>query len=158
MRRLATAGLLFVLTLVMVAGLFAATMAVWVPDVKAGFDPRRSITEALSATIASSGVDAAIKQYHDLKAAQPTNYNFDENELNTLGYQLIRAKKFKEAIRIFGLNIEAYPQSSNVYDSLGEAYMDDGDKPQAITNYEKSVKLNPKNRNAIVYLQKISAP
>jgi tetratricopeptide (TPR) repeat protein len=157
-RRLATAGLLFVLTLVMVAGLFAATMAVWVPDVKAGFDPRRSITEALSATIASSGVDAAIKQYHDLKAAQPTNYNFDENELNTLGYQLIRAKKFKEAIRIFGLNIEAYPQSSNVYDSLGEAYMDDGDKPQAITNYEKSVKLNPKNRNAIVYLQKISAP
>lgn len=158
LRRIATAGLLFVLTLVMIAGLFAATMAVWVPDVKAAFDPRRSITETLSASIASSGVDAAIKQYHDLKAAQPTTYNFDEGELNTLGYQLIRAKKFKDAIRIFQLNIEAYPQSSNVYDSLGEAFMDDGNKPQAIVNYQRSVQLNPKNRNAVVYLQKLNAP
>jgi tetratricopeptide (TPR) repeat protein len=158
LRRMATAGLLFVLTLVMVAGLFAATLAVWVPDVKAGFDPRRSIAETLSATIASSGVDAAIKQYHDLKAAQPTTYNFDENELNSLGYRLLNAKKFKDAIRILQLNVEAYPQSSNVYDSLGEAYMDDGNKPLAIANYQKSVELNPKNRNAVVYLQKLNTP
>ena len=158
LRRIATAGLIVVLTLAMAVGLFAATMAVWVPDVKAGFDPRRSITETLSATIASGGVDGAIKQYHALKAAQPTTYNFDETELNTLGYRLIRAKKFKDAVRVFQLNIEAYPQSSNAYDSLGEAYMDDGDKPQAIANYRKSVQLNPKNRNAIVYLQKLNAP
>jgi tetratricopeptide (TPR) repeat protein len=156
--RLATAGLLFVLTLVMVAGLLAATLAVWVPDVKAGFDPRRSIAETLSATIASRGVDAAIKQYHDLKAAQPTTYNFDENQLNSLGYRLLNAKKFNDAIRVFQLNIEAYPQSSNVYDSLAEAYMNDGNKPLAIVNYQKSLQLNPKNRNAIVYLQKLNAP
>jgi len=55
-RRMATAGMLFVLTLAMAAGLFAATMAIWVPDVKAGFDPRKSISETLSATIASSGL------------------------------------------------------------------------------------------------------
>ena len=158
LRRLATAGLLFVLTLVMVAGLFAATLAVWVPDVKAGFDPRRSIAETLSATIAASGVDAAVKQYHDLKATQPTIYNFDEDVLNSLGYRLLNAKKFKEAIRILQLNVEAYPQSSNVYDSLAEAYMDDGNKPLAIANYQKSVQLNPKNRNAVVYLQKLNAP
>jgi tetratricopeptide (TPR) repeat protein len=156
-RRIATAGLLFALTLVMVAGLFAATIAIWVPQVKAAFDPRRSISETLSATIAAGGVDAAVKQYHDLKAAQPTAYNFDENELNTLGYQLIRANKFKEAIRILQLNVAAYPQSSNAYDSLGEAYMDDGNKPLAIANYQKSVQLNPKNRNAVVYLQKLNA-
>jgi uncharacterized membrane protein len=158
LRRLTTAGLLFVLTLGMVAGLFAATLAVWVPDVKAAFDPRRSITETLSATIAASGVDAAIKQYHDLKAAQPTTYNFDENELNSLGYRLLNAKKFKEAIRILQLNVEAYPQSSNVYDSLGEAYMNDGNKPLAIANYQKSLQLNSKNRNAVAYLQKLNAP
>jgi len=44
---MATAGMLFVLTLAMAAGLFAATMAIWVPDVKAGFDPRKSISETL---------------------------------------------------------------------------------------------------------------
>lgn len=158
LRRMATAGILFALTLAMGAGIFAVTMAIWLPQVKAAYDPRKSIAETLSATIASSGIDQAAKQYHDLKGAEPATYNFDEDELNTLGYQLIRTKKFKEAIRIFQLNVEAYPQSSNVYDSLGEAYMDNGDKPQAIANYQKAIQLNPKNRNSVVMLQKLNAP
>jgi len=158
LRRMATAGMLFVLTLVMGAGLFAVATAQWVPQLKAAYDPRKSIAETLSATIASSGIDAAAKQYHDLKAATPATYNFDEDELNNLGYELIRAKKFKQAIRILQLNVEAYPQSSNVYDSLGEAYMDDSNKPLAIANYRKSLELNPKNRGAVVMLQKLTAP
>jgi len=158
LRRMATAGMLFVLTLVMGAGLFAVAMAQWVPQVKAAYDPRKSIAETLSATIASGGIDAATKQYHDLKTAEPAIYNFDESELNNLGYGLIRAKKFKKAIRVLQLNVEAYPQSSNVYDSLGEAYMDDGNKPLAIANYQKSLVLNPKNRGAVVWLQKLNAP
>ena len=157
-QRLAAAGMLFVLTLVMVAGLFAVTMAIWVPDVKAGFDPRRSIDQTLSATIASGGIDRAVVQYHDLKAHQPAGYNFDEDQLNTLGYKLLHTNKFNEAIRILQLNVEAYPQSSNVYDSLGEAYMDAGDKPPAIANYQKSLELNPKNSGAVKMLQKLSAP
>jgi uncharacterized membrane protein len=156
LRRLATAGLLFVLTLAMIAGLFAVTMAIWVPDVKAAFDPRKSIAESLSATIASSGIDAAVRQYHELKAAAPATYNFDESQLNDLGYQLIRTSRIKEAIRVLQLNAEAYPQSSNVYDSLGEAYADDGDMPAAIANYQKSLQLNPKNVNAIKTLKKIN--
>jgi uncharacterized membrane protein len=158
LRRMATAGMLFVLTFVMGAGLFAVATAAWVPQVKAAYDPRKSIAETLSATIASSGIDAAAKQYHDLKAAEPSTYNFDEGELNSLGYQLIGTKKFKEAIGILQLNVEAYPQSSNVYDSLGEAYMDDGVKPLAIANCQKSLELNPKNRGAVVMLQKLNAP
>jgi Predicted membrane protein (DUF2306)/Tetratricopeptide repeat len=157
LRRLAAAVMLFILTLVMIAGLFAVTMAIWVPQVKAAFDPRRSIAETLSGTIASSGVDGAVRQYHDLKVGQPAVYNFDEGELNALGYQLIHTKKFAEAIRIFQLNIEAYPQSSNAYDSLGEAYMDDGLKAEAIANYEKSIQLNPKNRDGALILQKLKA-
>jgi tetratricopeptide (TPR) repeat protein len=120
--------------------------------------PRKSVAETLSATIASSGIDAAAKQYHDLKAAARATYNFDEHELNSLGYKLISAKKFNEAIRIFQLNVEAYPQSGNVYDSLGEAYMDEGNKPQAIANYQKSLQLNPNNRNAVLMLQKLNRP
>ena len=157
-RRMATAGLLFVLTLAMVAGLSGVTASVWVPQVRAAFDPRKSIAETLAATIAASGIDEAIKQYHDLKAGQPTAYNFDEGELNSLGYRLLNAKKFNDAIRIFQLNLEAYPQSSNVYDSLGEAYMDAGNKPQAIANYQKSLQMNPKNGNAIQMLRKLDVP
>lgn len=157
LRRLAMAGTLFVLTLVMVAGLFAVSMAIWVPQVKAAFDPRRSIAQTLMATISSSGDDEAVKQYHELKASATTTYNFDEGELNGLGYQLIATKKFKDAIRIFQLNVEAYPQSSNVYDSLGEAYMDNGDRDLAIANYRKSLELNPKNGNGAKMLAKLKA-
>jgi tetratricopeptide (TPR) repeat protein len=152
-----TAGLL-VLTVALGAGIFTVTLGVWLPAIKKAYDNRKSISETLSATIASSGVDEAVKQYHDFRTAESSAYDFDEGELNALGYQLIRAKKFKESIRILQLNVEAYPQSSNTYDSLGEAYLDDGNPAQAIANYQKSLQLNPKNRNAILVLQKLNTP
>jgi tetratricopeptide (TPR) repeat protein len=156
--RLAMAGVLFVLTLGMGAGISVVVMADWVPKVKTAFDSRTSIAKTLSMTIASSGVEQAVGQYHELKAAQPAAYNFDESELDSLGYELLHGGKVKEAIRIFQLNVEAYPQASNPYDSLGEGYMNGGDKAQAIANYRKSLELNPKNRNAVKMLQKLNAP
>jgi uncharacterized membrane protein len=159
LRRMAMAGVLFALTLAMGAGIFAITAGQWVPNVKAALDGRTSIADTLSATIANGGIEQAERQYHEIKTgASSKTYKFNEDELNDLGYQLVRANKFKEAIRIFQLNVEAYPQSSNVYDSLGEAYMDDGNKALAIANYQKSLQLNPKNRNAVKMLQKLNAP
>ena len=157
LRRMATAGVLFALTLAMGAGIALNAMGSWVPNVKAGLDPRKSIAQILTTTIASGGIDAALKQYHELKVAAPATYNFDESELNNLGYRYIRENKFKEAIRIFQLNVEAYPKSANTYDSLAEGYMDDGENALAIANYQKSLQLNPKNRNAEVMLQKLNA-
>ena len=78
--------------------------------------------------------------------------------MNTLGYELIEMKRIKDAIRILILNAEAYPQSSDVYESLGEAYLQDGDKKLAIENFEKSLKLDPKNQNAIEKLKQLKAP
>ena len=158
LRRMATAGLLFVLTLGMGAGRVATAAAQWAPKVKAAFDSRISIADTLAATIASSGIDAAERQYHELKSTASGAYNFEENELNNLGYQFLRANKLKDAMRILQLNVEAYPQSSNVYDSLGEAYMNAGNKPLAIANYQKSLQLNPKNSNAVKMLEKLNAP
>jgi uncharacterized membrane protein len=158
LRRLATAGMLFVLTIAMAAGLFAVTMADWVPKVKAAFDSRKSVAETLWATIASGGIDQAVRQYHDLKAAPPAPYDFGEDQLDALGYRLIHAKKFSEAIRIFQLNVEAYPRSSDAYDSLADGYRKAGDRGQAIANYQKSLQLNPKNRDAEVMLQKLDKP
>jgi hypothetical protein len=156
--RFAMAAGFVVLTVALGVGIFAVTMAIWVPSIKKAYDSRKSISQILSATIASTGIDQAAKQYHDLKVAATATYNFDEDELNTLGYQLIHAKKFKEAIRILQLNVEAYPQSSNTYDSLAEAYMDDGNRPQAIANYQKSLQLDPKNGDAAQMLQKLNGP
>ncbi len=78
-----------------------------------------------------------------------------ESQLNALGYRLLGVKKVREAIEIFKLNVEAYPQSANVYDSLGEAYMMNGDKELAIRTYQRAVELNPQNTNAIEMLKRL---
>ncbi len=156
--RLAMGAGLSLLTIALGIGIFVVATAVWLPSLEKAYDSRKSIAETLSVTIASNSVDQAIRQYHDLKASAPAIYNFDEGQLNALGYQLIQAKKFHEAVRILQLNVEAYPESSNVYDSLGEAYMDEGDKQLAITNYQKSLQLNPKNRGAAKMLRTLNAP
>ena len=116
---------------------------------------QKSIAETLLQTINEKDLQSAIAQYHELKTTQFDLYDFRESELNTLGYQLLGMNKIMEAIEILKLNVEAYPQSSNVYDSLGEAYMIKGDREQAIMNYHKSLELDPNNSNAAEMLKKL---
>jgi len=118
--------------------------------------PKRSIAQVLYPVIKAEGIQAAAVRYRKLKAEQPEQFDFRERELNTLGYALMNeAKKIKEAIEIFKLNVEAYPKSSNVYDSLAEAYARDGQKGLAIQHYEKALALDPKNANAAKRLEKL---
>ena len=56
-------------------------------------------------------------------------------------------KDYETAIKLFEMNVAEYPDSWNVYDSLGEAYLAAGNKKKAKENYEKSVELNPDNTN-----------
>lgn len=120
--------------------------------------PKQSIAEALMKTISEQDVAAAVKQYRELKATQAANYEFNENALNALGYQLLGQKKTKEAVEIFKLNVEAYPQAANPYDSLGEAYMLAGERALALQSYKKSVELNPQNANAVGIIKNLELP
>ena len=106
----------------------------------------------LYAAMMENGIDAAIEQYQRKKA---NGEYFSEFEMNTLGYQLLRMNKVNDAIKIFKLNVEAYPKAFNVYDSLGEAYMKNGDDSLAVSNYKKSLELNPRNTNAELMIKQI---
>ncbi|MGC8733219.1 MAG: hypothetical protein ACP5RC_13315, partial [Halothiobacillaceae bacterium] len=79
------------------------------------------------------------------------------DQLNVLGYELLRAGRLNDAVRILQLNVGSYPASANTYDSLGEADMDDGKKASAIINYRKSLALDPQNRNAAAKLRALGA-
>ncbi len=120
--------------------------------------PKMSIAEVVEKTIGEKGIDAAIAEYRALKAKSSLTHDFAEPELNALGYRLMQTGKMKEAIEIFKLNVEAYPQGFNTYDSLAEAYMNSNERELAITNYKKSLELNPKNTGAIEALKKLENP
>ena len=120
--------------------------------------PKISIVPVLDKTITEKGIEAGIAQYRDLKAKQAATYDFTEPELNRIGYQLLRNGKPKEAIEIFKLNVEAYPQGSNAYDSLAEAYLTINERELAIQNYKKSLELNPNNTNAAAILKRLEKP
>ncbi len=66
-----------------------------------------------------------------------------ENEVNNYGYQLIAQNQLDKAIDILIINTKQHPESANVWDSLGEAYADKGDKKNAILSFKKSLSLNP---------------
>ena len=119
--------------------------------------PRALLTEVLRTTIDEQGVDAAVARYRELKKTEFDSYDFEEDQLNELGYELLGASKVDAAIAIFQLNVEAFPQSYNAYDSLAEGYMSGGKKELAIKNYAKSLELNAGNRNAVERLVKLTA-
>lgn len=108
----------------------------------------------LRKTLRDMGVERCIAQYKKMKATYPNEF-MRERVLNTLGYEILQNGNTKDAIALFALNVSMYPTSYNTYDSLAEAYMDAGNKKEAIKNYEKSLALNPANTNAVRMLKKL---
>lgn len=101
------------------------------------------------------GTEAALQSYDEMKKSGKGDPKTLEQMLNGLGYRLLYSGKETDSIQVFQKNVQEYPQSSNVYDSLGEAYMKIGKKDLAIQNYEKSLQLDPKNTNAAERLKKL---
>lgn len=120
---------------------------------------RRFINEsaayAVEEAIYTSGIEAGITRYQEVKADHQNRLYFDEAEFNSLGYSLIAKGMIDAAIEVFRMNVEINPQSANAYDSLGEAYMLSENRTLAIENYRKSLELNPDNAHAKEMLEKL---
>jgi glyoxylase-like metal-dependent hydrolase (beta-lactamase superfamily II) len=116
---------------------------------------QQSAATLLEQIISESGIKAALEKYREIRSKKEQKYYFDETEFNGLGYRLLNGKRIPEAIEVFKMNIEMYPESWNAYDSLAEAYMKDRQDDLAVKYYQKSMKLNPQNTNAVNMLQRI---
>jgi CubicO group peptidase (beta-lactamase class C family) len=105
---------------------------------------------------ASGGFDgldkklAAIRRQHGLP--EPT-----EDDLNAWGYRLLGRQQPKQAIAVFQLGVQLYPQGANGHDSLAEAYEADGAKALAVTHYRRSLELDPGNTHAVARLRVLAA-
>lgn len=115
--------------------------------------PKQSMANAMVAVASEKGIDAAFDFYK--KNKDNAGYELLENEVNAVGYELLFNKQMKEAARVFELNMEAFPNSFNVYDSYAEVMMYMGKRKQAIKYYQKSLELNPANQNGIDMLKRM---
>ena len=115
------------------------------------------LAKNLQRDIDQKGIEAAVKAFDQAKSARPATYYIDETKINQLGYQMLNRGKTAEAIEVFKLNVREFPKSSNVYDSLGEAYVKAGNKELGIENYKRSIELDPNNRNAIDIVKRLTA-
>lgn len=115
--------------------------------------PKRSLANSLLTEIMDKGLKTGLSYYAHNKDSD--EYVLSENEMNSIGYTLLKEGKKMEAEAVFKLNVEAFPNSSNVYDSYGEALMEQGKNDLAIVNYKKSITLNPGNQNGIAMLKKL---
>lgn len=115
--------------------------------------PKISMAYSMLEIIKKEGLKKGLAFFENVKDSN--DYFLDENEMNQVGYELLQSNQAEKAKVVFKLNMEAHPNSSNVYDSYGEALMVLGDKEEAIKNYKKSLTLNPRNENGIVMLKKL---
>jgi hypothetical protein len=111
----------------------------------------RKLTKMVLDEAIINGYEAAVELYDENKDMGVIG----ERTVNFRGYGLLAEGKVPEAIAVLRLNVYLFPESANVYDSLGEAYMTAGNTELAIQNYEKSLELNPENKNAQQKLQQL---
>jgi len=81
-----------------------------------------------------------------------TSVFIKEKTFNRLGYKKMGDNNYKDAIEVFKINVALYPKSDNVYDSLANAYLKNGDSLQALENYKKALQYNTGNKKAIRFI------
>lgn len=76
--------------------------------------------------------------------------------VNNIAYNLLGDHQLDRAAYYFELNIHNYPNSFNVYDSMGDLYLARNDKDRAVGMFKKSLSLreNPETRRKLNGLQK----
>jgi dienelactone hydrolase len=97
--------------------------------------------QALNTLDQPGGATKLQTQLEEARRHDPSANLLPEDMVNVLGYDHLQGGDTKDAIEIFQLNVMAFPKSPNVYDSLSDAYLADGQKELAAQNAKKAVEL-----------------
>jgi tetratricopeptide (TPR) repeat protein len=149
------------LAIVVLTNLVGAFPEEFIDELAGIYNPEIALSDpvtALRMELRGRGYQKAIEVYQELKKR---NAEFQplENDLNDWAYRLLNGGgKPKEALEIFKLNVFLYPNSANVYDSVAEAYEANGFRELAISDYKRSLELDPNNTNAARQLQRLTSP
>ena len=117
-----------------------------------------TLYEEIAEVYRNKGLEPAIAHLSDLKEKfyGKGMYNFeDDGVLSEFGTSLLDSGKTEEALKVFKLNTEKFPNSSRTWSDLANTQMKMGDKEEAVKLFEKAVELDPRNRFARDMLTKL---
>ncbi len=134
-------------------------------DYRAGRDPAlqavldytagSSLAEMISAAAAQKDITDFVPKYKAFKSDTKHRYIESEALMNRFGYTLLQGNRIADAVEVFKLNVEAYPNSANVHDSLGDALAAAGRKEEAIKSYERALAIEPNFPSSLESLRKL---
>ncbi|MBQ0734712.1 serine hydrolase [Aquimarina celericrescens] len=103
--------------------------------------PKRALHKEMAQKIMAENIESGINYYH-AKKLDTVTYQISEKAINALGYQFLGNDHLDEALKIFKLNIEEYPNSANTYDSYADALLIKGDSLKALDNFKKCYQMD----------------
>mgnify|MGYP001817573822 CR=1 FL=1 len=116
-------------------------------------DPGHVAKLAVTQAFLSEGTESGVAEFERVRAEYPDR--LEEGDVNGLGYVLLGRDKVDEAIWVFERNTVDYPESSNVWDSLGEGLRAAGRLEESIEMYGKAVEMDPSNENARRFIEEM---
>ena len=117
------------------------------------YEPNYVVVDKLEWLIQYKGYEF-IRSKADSIATDLEDLALMSNELNTYGYIQMYDEYYEKATAIFEVNKHLFPDESNVYDSLGEAYYEASYFEKSIENYLKVLEIEPDNENALIMIGK----
>jgi dienelactone hydrolase len=104
-------------------------------------EPASQSAQILNQIEMPGGVEQAARKLAEARRSDPKAVVFPETIVNLMGYEHLQAGDNKEALEIMKLNVTAFPESPNAYDSLSDAYLADGQKELALRSAKKALEL-----------------
>jgi len=98
--------------------------------------------------LAENNFEMALEGYLTIREKDSLSPLIQERHLNRMGYNFLRKNQITKAIHIFKINKTLYPNSSNTYDSLGDAFLKNKDTLNAIKSYKDALNVNPENESS----------
>lgn len=123
------------------------------------YDFKKLTTNKLlpSEYLKNNELENAIKGYLAIQKKDSISEFIKENKFNRMGYNNLNENNIEQAINVFKLNVALYPESSNVYDSLGDALFQNKDTVRALENYKKALELDSGNTRAKRFIKKYNS-
>ncbi len=117
---------------------------------------KKSLASHIVRTMFNNNSEIAFQEYNTIKENSIEKYLVYGDEFNAIAYNLLERKRIKEAIDVLNLSIKIFPGSANLYNSLGEMHLCQGNKKLALENYQKSFELDSNNKKAKKVIDELS--